>query len=249
MFTTSRSLRGIAVASTAATLLGFGIFGLIAATDPAHFDHLARKDNFADTGLIEHLTVLALIPGILAGAFALIRWRKLLPSKSVQVWLLLWTLACIYFAGEECSWGQWYLEFDTPEALTGLNDQGEFNLHNISSWLDQKPRTLVELFVIFAGFLIPVSMLIKKPRLNHKGMMALIPWVLAPAMCWAAGAVFMFQRIASKVDTPWMQRVGTSEFRELGVAWFLALYLLSYALRLAVLSRRQRTPHPGQQSA
>jgi hypothetical protein len=92
-------------------------------------------------------------------------------------------------------------------------------------------------------------MLTKKLRPEQKGLMALLPWTLAPAMCWAAGAVFLFQRIASKVDTPWMQRMGTSEFRELGVAWFLALYLLSYALRLAVLHRRQQTLEAGDRSA
>lgn len=247
MFTSSPKLRVIAHVSTGATCLGFGTFAVIAAVDPDHFDHLARKDNFADTGLIEHLTVAVLIPGIAAAGIALARWRRVLESGALTLWLLLWTLACIYFAGEECSWGQWYMGFETPEALTSLNDQGEMNLHNISSWLDQKPRTLVEMFVITAGFLFPAVWMLRNRRVGipKKSVVSksdsrdwLLIWTLAPAMCWAAGAVFLFQRIADEVNTPWMQRVGTSEFRELVVAWFLSLYLISYALRMHTLASK-----------
>ncbi|PIE22225.1 MAG: hypothetical protein CSA62_13605 [Planctomycetota bacterium] len=41
-------------------------------------------------------------------------------------------LALLFFAmcGEEISWGQRVLGFETPEALQGINVQGEFNLHN-----------------------------------------------------------------------------------------------------------------------
>ncbi len=40
--------------------------------------------------------------------------------------------------------------------LDALNDQGETNLHNMSSWLDQKPRTLLEIWVVIGGIVIPV---------------------------------------------------------------------------------------------
>ena len=230
--------RAATVVATAVTLVGFLAFAIIAAADPEHFDHLARKDNFANTGLVEHLTVGVLIPGILLAIYALIRYRRLLPSRWITLWLVLWTLACIYFAGEECSWGQWYLEFETPEQLSDLNDQGEFNLHNTSSWLDQKPRTLVEIFVVVGGLIIPVVLWLnrKKPTPRPE-FRRLLDWTLAPAMCWAAAGAFLFERIASKIEVPWFERLGTSEFRELGVAWFLTLYLMSYALRLGSLSK------------
>lgn len=242
MFTTSPCLRRATLIATAITLIGFGAFAVIAAIDPARFDHLSRKDNFANTGIVEHLTVFVLLPAILASVFALVRWRSALRSTALTGWLVLWTLACVYFAGEECSWGQWYLEFETPQSLTELNDQGEMNLHNMSSWLDQKPRTLVELFVIVAGFVAPIIWWLRSrggsaPTRSvsagpASGRGRLLSWTLAPPMCWAAGGVFLFQRVASQIEQPWLQRMGTSEFRELGVAWFLALYLISYALRM-----------------
>lgn len=236
--------RSAAAISTALTILGFGAFAVIAAVDPAQFDHLTRKDNFADTGLVEHLTVAVLIPGILASIYALIRWRRLLSTGWAQLWLLLWTLACIYFAGEECSWGQWYLEYETPDRFTELNDQGEFNFHNMSSWLDQKPRTLVELFVIVAGFLMPLVLHFKRGSKSQESggfVEKHLPWTLAPAMCWAAAGVFTFERFATVTDNAWLDRLGTSEFRELGVAWFLMLYLISYWLRLRTLHKRNST--------
>jgi len=238
MHTISPTPRSATAVCTVLILLGFGTFAVIAAVDPAQFDHLARKDNFANTGLIEHLTVGVLIPGIIAAIYALIRFRRLLPTGWTQLWLLLWTLACIYFAGEECSWGQWYLDFETPEKLTGLNDQGEFNFHNMSSWLDQKPRTLVELFVIVAGFLLPLVLHFKRGSESQESggfVEKHLPWTLAPAMCWAAAGVFTFERFATVTDNAWLDRLGTSEFRELGVAWFLSLYLISYWLRLRTL--------------
>ena len=45
-------------------------------------------------------------------------------------------LAVVFFfgAGEEISWGQRILGFETPESVTQVNRQEEFNLHNLSSW-------------------------------------------------------------------------------------------------------------------
>ena len=52
----------------------------------------------------ERLTTLALIPAFLAGLYACYRYRSRLPAP-VWIWVLLWSLVCIYFAGEEESWG------------------------------------------------------------------------------------------------------------------------------------------------
>src|SRR6185503_10252542 len=45
-------------------------------------------------------------------------------------------LALLFFfgAGEEISWGQRILGFATPETLSHINRQEEFNLHNLSAW-------------------------------------------------------------------------------------------------------------------
>jgi hypothetical protein len=234
MFVTSPSVRAVAWLMTGVTIGGAAIFILIAGLDPAHFESLTRKDAEGDTGLVEHLTVLCLIPAILASIYALVRWQDRLPSRLLVVWLTLWIAACVYFAGEEASWGQWYFGYETPEVIAQLNDQDEFNLHNMSSWLDQKPRAMVKTFIIVAGLLVPVWLWFRRD--NQPPLVAryasLVYWVIAPPMCWVAAAIVLGQRIGSWIDLPLMQRVGTSEFRELGIAWFLSLYLLSFVVRM-----------------
>lgn len=48
-------------------------------------------------------------------------------------WLGFAALCCLYVAGEEVSWGQHIIGWNTPEFWATLNDQGETNLHNTTS--------------------------------------------------------------------------------------------------------------------
>lgn len=105
-------------------------FFWIAAAHPDLFEDLNRKDSHEGAGLVENLTVLVLLPAIAWALMTVVRWRSPRPMQWIRLWLTLWTLACVYFAGEECSWGQWYFGWSTPEVLATLNDQGETNLHN-----------------------------------------------------------------------------------------------------------------------
>ncbi len=210
-----------------ALLLVFPVIGL---TDHDLYETLSSKDGFDHTGVIEHLTVLVLLPGIAAGFYALVRYRRRFGPKWRFVWLLAWTAACVYFAGEECSWGQWYLGFETPAPIAEVNKQDEFNLHNTSSWLNEKPRALVEIFIFLAGLVLPVFVRVR-PESKLAGR-HWSPWVLALPMCWAAAGYFALVWVLDRFDSPSFRTVD-SELRELAVAWFLSLYLISYAVRLA----------------
>ena len=55
-----------------------------------------------------------------------------------------------YYFGEEISWGQHYLKFETPTLLEDINNQKEFNLHNISNLFDQIPRSVTFLICGFS---------------------------------------------------------------------------------------------------
>jgi hypothetical protein len=59
---------------------------------------------------------------------------KTWPSMIKQ--LVYLGLAVLFFfgAGEEISWGQRILGFQTPEPLSEVNRQEEFNIHNLSAW-------------------------------------------------------------------------------------------------------------------
>jgi len=144
------------------TLLAAAALFAACAVDVELHEDLTRKDGPDGAGLVENLTVVVLIPGILARALALSRMRRRGMSIELRGWLTAWTLALIHFAGEECSWGRWWFGWATPDVIARLNDHDETNFHNLSSWLDQQPRFVVELFIIVARLVRPYTTLDKR---------------------------------------------------------------------------------------
>ncbi|GAB3376805.1 hypothetical protein [Azotobacter armeniacus] len=238
--TTNHSSRGFELLAIGSSLLLLIAILLFAWLDPEEFAKQLAKDGSPEgAGAFEHLTVIVLIPGILLGLHAFWAYRDRLPLPILGYWLLAWSLACVYFAGEEVSWGQWYFGWSTPDFLARVNDQGETNLHNMSSWLDQKPRLLVELFLLTGGFLIPLWRLAGKrgPIISHGAMMATAePWILPQTALLPAGLLFAVTRIAGWLPHSALDDLGSSELREFAVAWFLMWYLISYAVRMKRLS-------------
>lgn len=199
---------------------------------PEFLTRLLAKDD--QGGVLEIVTVFVLLPGIVAGAIAWFRWRNALPSSLSRGWLLFWVLACVYFAGEEISWGQWLFGWSTPEAMQVINDQNETNLHNISSWLDQKPRALVELWIVVAGLVLPVMRRLRQQSLPANSN---AHWILPTFVCVPAGLVFIFVRLMDWVAVAALEPYSSSELREYSIAVFLALFLMSIATRAARAQR------------
>jgi hypothetical protein len=71
---------------------------------------------------------------ILAGALAIAHARRLKKLGAAILWrafYLVFGVAMLLIAMEEISWGQWFFHFHTPQAISDINTQHEFNLHNI----------------------------------------------------------------------------------------------------------------------
>ena len=160
-----------------------------------------------------------------------------LPVLRRRPWLYVWigvaALACLYIAGEEASWGQHYLGWATPEAWQAVNDQGETNLHNTSSWLDQKPRSLLELGVIVGGIVIPLVAL-WRPAIRQ----AWFGIVLPPLICLPVALLAEFARMTERLlklvaDGAYLFN-RASEVQELYFFWFILLYLIVLNRRLKV---------------
>lgn len=84
---------------------------------------LTRED-----GLVENLTAVAFfLAGLLLFAMALAE-RSGFQRGIYMLGGLVMTFAC----GEEISWGQRIFGFATPDFLMDVNNQGEFNVHNIN---------------------------------------------------------------------------------------------------------------------
>ncbi len=105
--------------SSLGALLFVAIWGL----DPQLTSKLTKED-----GLVETVTM-ALFAATSLGC-AYFAWR----TPDVLRWyFVLWALLGLLFWGEEVSWGQRWIGFETPESLSS-NVQGEANLHNLP-WL------------------------------------------------------------------------------------------------------------------
>lgn len=189
-----------------------------------------------ERGAVELLTPLGLIPGVIAGVFIL-RWLGRLPSRKLQIWVVLATLGTLYFAGEELSWGQWLWNWDTPEAWSKLNDQNETNLHNTSSWLDQKPRLVLELWALAGG----VMYLVRRGQGTHIELTdssnGYWPTAAAALTGLLSAIVMLVERVKDWFGwvVPQAINLRVTETQELVLGFFLSFYLISIAIRLKSL--------------
>jgi len=187
-----------------------------------------------EIGILEGTHVL--VPLFSAGlALRILLMPEIRRDRLAPIWILLGLLGCLYIAGEEASWGQHYGNWLTPESWQAINDQGETNLHNTSSWLDQKPRTLLELGVIVGGILIPLLAL-KWPAIR-RGRFALF---LPPAVCFPVAVIGeiakIWERLVGLGLWDWLLFYNASEVQELYIYLFILFYLIVFRNR--VLARR-----------
>lgn len=143
---------------------------------------------------------------------------------------ILASLVCFYIAGEEASYGLHFFGWEVNEVFLELNDQQETNLHNISSWFDQKPRALLEIAIVLGGFLLPLI-----PGV----MMKIVPVGLreyAPTLLFLPISILVIlSRLPERLNLEgtfiFPQGVRYSEIQELYLFLFITLYLY-FVLRL-----------------
>lgn len=189
-------------------------------------------------GIVEWLQPVLLIPGIVFGALALRYWPRL-PTMQARGWILLVTLGAIYMLGEEISWGQWIFMWDTPEFMLEHNKQHETNLHNASSWFNQKPRLLLELWVLFGAIRSGVRAV--KDKSDDIGSTSYWFWPTKPLALTGVLAMLamMPERVTDWWDIlpPFPFDIDAAEAQELVLAVFLSLFLASAWIRLRNLGK------------
>lgn len=185
-------------------------------------------------------------------AFAIIgtlKREKSSLSKSTRVFLNLFVLGAIYFAGEEISWGQTFFQWETPTGFASLNKQHETNLHNLESqyFSNKLPRNLL----ILASILITL----RSAYLWFRSKWS--PWpaakasgILMPtAVCTVAAMGVWIPPIPRSVGIPFLPERG--ETQEFYIAMMLAVYAGSLFLRTSAARRpaaSQIEASPPQQS-
>jgi len=198
------------------------------ALDPA----LERRVFEGELGFVELATFTVLLPGAWFGVYA---WRlgHRLPGRALRVWVLMVALGCVYFAGEEVSWGQHLFGWSTPEPVAAINRQGETNIHNIASLFNHRPRHLLELWVFVSVIVWLSGRLANAPAGGAAG------WFWPGRLCMPAALMATVVRVPdrlSKYDLVTLSPLFELEFREwqeLYLGAFLCLYLLAIHRRLA----------------
>lgn len=199
----------------------------IRAIDPA----LYRSFVDGERGLIELATPLVALIAAMLGARCWPRLRN--APAAARWWVVLVTMACVYLAGEELSWGQHLLGWETPAPVKALNDQGETNLHNVSSWFDQKPRLALELWIIVGGIVVPLCEG-RRGRGFAAGSLPYWFWPTRDGLLTAILAIALHvpDKIKDALELAELPlEIRYSEPQEYYFALFLALYLGSIYVR------------------
>jgi hypothetical protein len=186
-----------------------------------------------ELGLIELATPAIALVGAAFG-ISMLGDLVRLPTRRLRVWVVMVLCGSIYFAGEELSWGQHLVGWQTPEYFETINDQEETNLHNVSSWFDQKPRLALEVWVLVGGIIVPLLNL-KRARTPDPGVEA--AWFWPPIECFPTAVLAILVRLPERLKTLFdVESLGFelrfSEPQEYYFALFLALYLASIRRRL-----------------
>jgi len=169
---------------------------------------------------------------LMVGAF--VAARTLLKMDKSNKWLNIWIglafAACAFVGIEEMSWGQSVFKWGTPEFWAHINVQEETNLHNTSTWLNQKPRILLAIGIVTGGLLIPAA-----KRWKPSWVPAKFEIIYPPATLGVVAALYLFVRLTEKIANSFFDMdiwARPSEVEEVYFFYFVLLYLLVMKSRL-----------------
>lgn len=194
---------------------------LLATNQEMHHRYLATE-----IGFVELSTVAMLIASIVA----LVMVAKRSEAKQRKLAIIL-AIGLFYWGGEEISWGQSLMKWDSPRMFRSLNYQGETNLHNIKyvSLTNQIPRMALNLLAVAAllSFLPPVQRKLERWRESSwSDWLKPLPWCVAPAV----GVIVI----------SFLKNSRPFGYRELGETeeQYMAILIVTYAVALAIAKKR-----------
>jgi hypothetical protein len=220
------------VLSVAAILVACATYGVML-RDGHTIIAFAGKEQF-----FEHLSAwLFLLSSLLAlGAWE--RCRRRGGGALRQTGYVLLALFFLVAFGEELSWGQHYFGYATPDSLSGLNQQGELNFHNmrvLDSQGHEGRRGGIWLFLnsnrLFDYFMIGLFLFLPLGNRFLPWVRRLIEWFSLPVVAVLLGIPLLLNWILTFTSETWLvtneaRHMAVSEIRELNYAVLCALGLL-----------------------
>jgi hypothetical protein len=184
-----------------------------------------------EPGLIENLTVVLVLGAAITGILVF-NQRRYIPSPAFRIFTIVFIAGCIYIAGEEISWGQHYLQWETPERMLEINRQKETNLHNIHKIFGVAPKILLEWTIYLTGAYSLIRVYRKKRAYHPERDWQY--WYLPTCTIIVTSALAFMYRIVDRIEN-WFHLdfpVDPDEMHECLIAAFLLLYILSVYRRL-----------------
>lgn len=184
-----------------------------------------------ELGLIENLTVVLLVLAAMLTVSVMYRFGSTL-GLAAKLFLTIYFLGCIYFAGEEASWGQHWFGWQTGEYFLAINDQQETNFHNTSEALDRIPKAIVSLAIFIGGLAVPLYLRRKKLEIDHRQPFW---WLFPTRICMPTALIAISATWPSKIERHIDVEFyfdGAQETKEIYIAYFFLLYILSLYRRL-----------------
>lgn len=171
---------------------------------------------------------------IMTISFAMATTTAVVAYRVRRPWICAWAalaaVCSLYVCGEEISWGQHFFNWETPESWAAINDQNETNFHNISEWLDQKPKLLLQIGAYVGGLIVPL-LLAKKPGFMPARFNFIYPSKIMGVTA-AFGLGVMIQHKIAQVYAPFIFFTRANEVQELYLYYFVVLYMYLLYRRL-----------------
>jgi hypothetical protein len=168
-----------------------------------------------------------------SSAFAVAAWRLRRRGDLVGcVLIAIGAVGIFGIAGEEISWGQRVLDWQTPSELAAVNHQNETNLHNITAFPVQRIGNYLQLVLGAAGLVLPWLTRTDRHRVGVRALRLLSPPLFLTS-CF--GLLFVYRAIrflwAASVDITPVVTFG--EWPELTFAIGLSGFALLLAQQFA----------------
>lgn len=225
---TRRSRRRAHILEFAISVLAVGVFVIWSAWDRESLSAWSVED-----GPLESLT--AVLFGLSAIGFVGVAARSDFLRGKAGRWRYLptvaWAVLMLVFMGEEISWGQRIAGFAPPEALSSINTQGEFNVHNLEL-LERVPGgtyRLISVFMLLVGLGFPSVALSEWGR---KAVQSLAFPVAPIGYAVLFAGAYLFGRFYYPLDG-----IAASEVRELLLAFGMFCFALHGALHPSAVFR------------
>lgn len=166
----------------------------------------------------------------------------------LQAWLAALILGSIYIAGEEASWGQHFFHWSTPEYWAGINRQEETNLHNVSSWLNHKPRILLQVGIILTVIVMPVARRFGWLGALDRQFALVMPRPDSYFIGWLAIFYKVWDDLSKNAGFPDIA-TREAELQETFIFGFLLIYALGLRHRIGLLAARRSPSSEGAAAA